>query len=406
MRGRLLLMPLSLLADLVAIDSVNPDLVPGAAGESALATFCAEWMTRHGLEVHRLEGRAGRPSIVGIAKGTGGGPSLLLNGHLDTVSIAGYDGNALEPVERDGKLFGRGSFDMKSGLAAMMVATARARESGLAGDVLVACVADEEFGSIGTEEVLRHFRADAAIVVEPSHLEVTMAHRGFAWFEVVLRGKAAHGSTPHSGIDAIAHAGRVMAALDQLGNRIRSRPPHPLLGHGAVRIALIRGGEDAATVAAECRMTIERRMMPAETPDAMEAELATLLEGLAASDPQFDYTLTRLVGRQGFEADQGSPVARAVVRNAERVLGRPPVIRGEPFWTDAGLIAEAGIPCVVFGVDGGGAHAATEWVTTESLHQVTDVLTGVIQELCGPRARPDGSRSVGDVAAHEEKALP
>ena len=176
--------PIALLRDLIRIDSVNPDLVPGAAGESGMAAWCGEWLTRHGFEVHWLEGRPGRPSVVGIRRGTGGGRSLLLNGHTDTVSVAGYDGDPFDPVERDGRLYGRGAFDMKSGLAAAMVAAARAASSPLAGDVMVACVADEEFGSIGTEEVVARFSADAAIVAEPTQLGVTVAHRGFAWFEV------------------------------------------------------------------------------------------------------------------------------------------------------------------------------------------------------------------------------
>ena len=375
--------PIPLLRRLIAIDSVNPDLVPGAPGEGAMAACCAEWFARHGFEVHRLESRPGRPSVVGIARGSGGGRSLMLNGHLDTVSHAGYDGNPLAADRREGKIFGRGAFDMKSGLAAIMVAAARARRSGLRGDVLVTCVADEEFGSLGTEEVLARFRADAAIIAEPSGLELTLAHRGFAWFEVILAGRAAHGSMPDQGIDAIAHAGRVLAALDRLTARIEAPPPHPMLGRGAVRVALIHGGEDAATVAAECRLTIERRMLPGEAPDAVETELRLILEGLAATVPDFRYSLRRLVARSAFEADPAWPIVSILAAHAGRVLGRPPATRGEPFWTDAGLVADAGIPCLLFGVTGGGAHAATEWVLESSIHQVTNILTGTITEFCG-----------------------
>jgi acetylornithine deacetylase len=375
--------PIPLLQQLVAIDSVNPDLVPGAPGEGAMAARCAEWFARHGFEVHRLESRPGRPSVVGVARGSGGGRSLMLNGHLDTVSHAGYDGDPLAAVRRDGKIFGRGAFDMKSGLAAIMVAAARARRAGLRGDVLVACVADEEFGSQGTEEVLARFGADAAIVAEPSGLELTVAHRGFAWFEVTLAGRAAHGSMPHQGVDAIAHAGKVLAALDAMRERLEAGPSHPLLGYGAVRVAMIEGGEDAATVAAECRLTVERRMLPGEAPDAVEAELRALLEGLAATVPAFRYSLRRLVARNAFEADPEWPIVSILAASAARVLGRPPTRRGEPFWTDAGLIADAGIPCLLFGVTGGGAHASTEWVLESSIHQVTDIFTETILAFCG-----------------------
>jgi acetylornithine deacetylase len=373
--------PIGLSEQLIAIDSVNPDLVPGAAGESRIADFCQAWLAERGFEIHRLESRPGRPSVVGVAKG-GGGRSLILNGHLDTVSIAGYDGNALGATVQDGKLFGRGAFDMKSGLAAIMVSAARAAGSGLGGTVVVACVADEEFGSLGTEEVLRHFTADAAIIVEPTQLGLTLAHRGFAWFDLVLTGRAAHGSMPEQGVDAIEHAGVVLQALAALRARIEERPPHPLLGHGAVRTSLIRGGEDAATVAAACRLTVERRMLPGESPDTVEEELRRALADLARWVPDFSATLERRVARAGFEADPTWPIVSMVTEEAERVIGEKPLVRGEPFWTDAGLFAEAGIPCLLFGVAGGGAHAATEWAEVDSIHQVTEVLAGTIGRFC------------------------
>lgn len=375
--------PIALAQQLIAIDSVNPDLVPGAAGERDIAAWCADWLDRQGFEVHRLEDRPARPSVVGIARGTGGGRSLMLNGHLDTVGLAGYEGDPFGGEVRDGLIFGRGAFDMKGGLAAILVAAARASATGLAGDVIVTLVADEEFGSLGTEEVLRHYRADAAIIAEPSELCLTVAHRGFAWFELELTGRAAHGSMPEQGVDAIAHAGLVLRALDGLRGRLESAPAHPLLGHGAVRVAMITGGEDAATVAPSCTLTVERRTLPGEAPDAVEAELAGLLSRLAAATPDFAFRLTRLVARGAFEADPDWPIVRILGGHAERVLGVSPARRGEPFWTDAGLIHEAGIPCLLLGVRGGGAHADTEWAEVASVHRLTEILTGAITEFCG-----------------------
>lgn len=374
--------PIAVARQLIAIDSVNPDLVPGVAGEAAIATWCAGWLAAHGFEVHVLEERRGRPSIVGIARGTGGGRSLMLNGHLDTVGVAGYDGDPFNGETQNGKIFGRGAFDMKGGVAAILVAAARASGAGLAGDVLVTLVADEEFGSIGTEEVLRHYRADAAVVAEPSGLELTLAHRGFAWFEVHLRGRAAHGSMPGQGVDAIAHAGLVLRELDELRARIEASPAHPLLGHGAVRVSMISGGADAATVAPSCTLTIERRMLPGQTPDAVEAELWEILDHLGRATSGFQFTLTRLVARGAFEADPEWPIVRAVAGSAERVLGRKPAARGEPFWSDAGLILEAGIPCLLLGVDGGGAHADLEWTSIASVHRLADILAGTIVDFC------------------------
>ncbi|MDB6057326.1 MAG: Acetylornithine deacetylase [Verrucomicrobiales bacterium] len=378
--------PIPVLQQLIAIDSVNPDLVPGAAGERAIAAWCADWLVAHGFDVHRLEARPGRPSIVGIIRGTGGGRTLMLNGHLDTVSVAGYAGNPFGGESRDGRISGRGAFDMKSGVAAIMVAAARASAHRLAGDVIVTLVADEEFGSIGTEEVLRNYTADAAIVAEPSDLCLTIAHRGFAWFEVELSGLAAHGSMPEKGVDAIAHAAFVIRALDELRNRLNAAPSHPILGHGSVRVSMIQGGDDAATVAASCKLTIERRTLPGQTPDAVEAELHAILEQLRRTVPAFQFCLKRLVARAAFEANPAWPIVRVLSDNAARVLGRPASRRGEPFWTDAGLIFDAGIPCLLLGVAGGGAHADTEWADIESVRQLTDIITGTITDFCGAAA--------------------
>ena len=375
--------PVQLLAHLITIDSVNPDLVPSGTGETVIADFCGEWLATRGFEVHRLEKRPGRPSLVAVARGTGGGRSLMLNGHLDTVSLTNYDGDPLDPRICDGKIFGRGAFDMKSGIAAMMIAAARATEQGpLRGDVILACVADEEHASSGTEEVLDSFTADAAIVTEPSHLEVTLAHKGFAWFEVVIEGRAAHGSRPELGIDAIAKAGHFLVAIEAWGHRLAQTQPHALLGIGTVHASVIRGGEEPSSYPAHCQITIERRTVPGESADTVQAELTAILDELTATVPDFRYRLRRGLHREPFEADPQASIVRVLLRHAEQALKHPPVIRAEPFWTDCALLDRAGIPCLLFGVDGGGAHAATEWADTASLHHLTDILTDTISEFC------------------------
>jgi acetylornithine deacetylase len=374
--------PIDLTCALIRVDSVNPGLVPGGAGESAAADLVGGWLAGHGFEVRRLEGRPGRPSVVGIARGRGGGRALMLNGHLDTVTLAGYDGDPLQPVLRDGAVHGRGAFDMKSGIAAMLVAAARATRPGLRGDVLVACVADEEFASAGTEEVLEHFTADGAVVVEPSHLEVTTAHKGFVWLEVQVHGVAAHGSRPELGVDAIAKAGHVLVAIEDWGRRLAAGPAHPQLGAGSVHASLVSGGEEASSYPALCTITIERRTVPGETAVVVESELAGLLDRLTEQVPDFRASWRRTLAREPFQADPGSALVTALVAHAERALGRQPGIRAEPFWTDCALLAEAGVPAVLFGVDGGGAHAATEWADIASVHTVIDVLEAAIRQFC------------------------
>jgi acetylornithine deacetylase len=374
--------PIELLKQLVAINSVNPDLVPGGAGEAAIAEFCAGWLSQRGFEVHRLESRASRPSIVGIARGSGGGRSLMFNGHIDTVSIATYDGDALDPVVRGGKLFGRGSFDMKGGVAAMMAAAARAKGQGLRGDILVACVADEEYASFGTEDVAKAFTADAAIVTEPSHLELTVAHRGFAWFDVLVEGRAAHGSRPELGLDAIAKAGKFLVALEAYDKRLRAEPSHALLKSGSVHASLISGGEEISSYPASCEISLERRTIPGESSATVAAELQAIIDAVAASDPHFRAVLTPGLERPPFEVCEREPIVQALEAAASRHLGCTPTRRGEPFWTDCAILQNAGIPCVMFGADGGGAHAASEWTTVESVERLADILTDTALDFC------------------------
>lgn len=375
--------PIALLSELVRIASVNPDLVPGAAGEGDIAAFCAQWLTERGFETHRLETRPGRPSVVGIARGSGGGRSLMLNGHIDTVTLAGYDGDPLNARQEGGKLFGRGSFDMKSGVAAMMIAAARAKQRGLRGDVLIACVADEEYASAGTAEVVNTFTADAGIVTEPSGFELTLAHKGFVWFDVIIEGRAAHGSRPELGIDAITKAGYFLVEVDRWGELLAAGERHPALGTGSVHASLIHGGEEASSYPAECRITIERRTVPGETMETVAAELSGILTRLGATVPNFAWRLERGLERDAFQANPGHPIVTTLTRHATAALGRPPVIRAEPFWTDCALLKAAGIECVMFGADGDGAHAATEWADIASVRTLTEILTATIVDFCG-----------------------
>jgi acetylornithine deacetylase len=374
--------PVELLANLVAIPSVNPDLVKGGSGEAEIADFISTWFQAHGFEVHRLEHHAGRPSIVGIARGTGGGRSLMFNGHVDTVTLAGYDGDPLDPVIKDGKLYGRGSFDMKGGVAAMMVAAARAKAKGVGGDILVACVADEEYASFGTEEVVERFKADAAIVTEPSHLEVTIAHRGFVWFDVEVQGRAAHGSRPELGIDAIAKAGKFLVALEELDKNLRANPAHPILKSGSVHASIISGGEELSSYPANCLIRLERRTIPGETVQSTKAELQEIIDRIAAIHPDFKAAVTTGLARPPFEIGKDEMIVQALRNSATTRLNKTPDWRGEPFWTDCAILQSAGIPCVMFGADGGGAHAATEWATTESVEVLADILTETAIKFC------------------------
>jgi acetylornithine deacetylase len=370
-----------LLGGLVSINSVNPDLVPGGPGEGEIAGFIADWCEEQGLEVHRLEGTPNRPSVVAIARGTGGGRSLMFNGHTDTVGVAGMS-DPFTPRLEGARMYGRGAYDMKGGVAAMLVAVAQAKKLGLRGDVIAACVADEEYASLGSFELVRHFRADAAIITEPSALEIVAAHKGFVWAEIEVRGKAAHGSRPELGIDAIAKMGPLLLELEKLDGRLRASSPHPLLNTGSVHASLITGGQELSSYPASCRLWLERRTVPGESSRTLEAELRELLEGIGAKDPQFSYTLTMGLERPPHEISPEAPILRTLRRHAAKITGREPRIVGEPFWTDCAVLSTAGIPTFMFGPDGAGAHAAEEWVDLNSVEQCGGIYLETLKEFC------------------------
>ncbi len=357
-----------LLGDLVRIDSVNPELVPGGAGEAEIAHFVAGWLARAGLEVELYEVAPGRPNVIGTARGSGGGRSLLLNAHTDTVGVEGME-RPHEPVVSDGRLYGRGAYDMKAGLAAAMWAgAAAAREATLNGDVIVTAVVDEELASIGTESVAERVRADAAIVTEPTELCVAVAHKGFVGFELETRGRAAHGSRPDLGIDAIARMGHALVGIEALDRSLRGRPGHELLGTGSIHASLIEGGQEFSSYPGRCLLTGERRTLPGETPTLVAGELRELAGEAEARVG---------IHRDAFEIDPGEPIVELVRRHA----GEAKIV-GMPFWADSGLLGAAGIPTVLFGPGGEGAHAVVEWVDLDQVGRCAEVLLAVAREFC------------------------
>jgi acetylornithine deacetylase len=367
---------------LVAIDSVNPALVEGGAGEGAIARFVVGWAASCGLEAELIEPTPGRPSVLVRARGRGGGSSLLLCAHLDTVGVEGME-LPFELQVEDDRMYGRGAYDMKSGLAAALLACRAAAELELAGDVIVAAVADEEHASIGVQDALRSVRADAAIVTEPTELELTIAHKGFAWLELEVRGTAAHGSDPALGVDAIVKMGPILTAIDALGHELGARP-HPALGHGSVHASLIEGGRELSTYPDRCVLQLERRTLPGETRETVERELEALLERCRATDPELVVSQRTLLVRDPFEVPETAGIVQAVLRAATAELGTPPPLVAVPYWADSAFIAAAGIPTVLFGAGGAGAHATEEWVSISELVSSTRILVAVARELCGP----------------------
>jgi acetylornithine deacetylase len=367
-----------LLSALVAIDSVNPSLVAGGAGEAEIAGFVERWARDAGLQAERLEATPGRPNVIVRAPGRGGGRTLLLCGHTDTVNVEGMTDPHRPRVEGD-RLYGRGAYDMKAGLAAALVAAREAARRGLAGDVVVAAVADEEHASLGVQEALERVAVDAALVTEPTELEVVVAHNGFVWAEVEVTGRAAHGSRPHLGVDAIVKMG---AVLDELGrpDLALAERPHPRLGRGSVHASQIAGGVELSSYPASCTLGLERRTLPGE--DDVAAEVEALLDRCRAADPDLVASQRTLLVREPFEIDDEAEIVRLVRGAAAEVLGRPVALGSGSYWADSAFIAAAGIPTVLFGPGGEGAHAVEEWVNLAETEAVARTLIALATRFC------------------------
>ncbi|GAC1349149.1 MAG: ArgE/DapE family deacylase [Ktedonobacteraceae bacterium] len=370
-----------LLRQLVAINSVNPDLVPDGPGEGEIARFVASWLESAGLEIELDEPEPGRPNVIGVVRGSGGGRSLMLNAHMDTVGVAGMV-RPHEPLITGNRLYGRGAYDMKGGLTSIMVAAARAKHLNLRGDVIVTAVSDEEYASIGTASVVKRWRADAAIVTEPTGLDVCIAHKGFVWLEVETMGTAAHGSLPELGVDAIVKMGKVLVELEELDRSLRAHPSHPLLRSGSVHASLIEGGLELSTYPDHCKLSVERRTVPGETRESVEAEIQAIFNRIAASDPDFRATLRITLVREPFEIREDEQIVRFVRQHTKTLLEHEPAIVSATGWMDSALLSAAGIPAVIIGPGGEGAHAVVEWSNLEQVEQCANILLNVIEEFC------------------------
>lgn len=369
---------LQLLKDLIAIDSVNPSLVLGAAGEEAIARTLTTAMQGMGLTVRTQIVAPGRPNVVAELEGRAPGRSLMFCGHTDTVGVAGMAAPFV-PEERDGRIYGRGSQDMKSGVAAMVDAARVIIESGglAAGKLIIACVVDEEHASIGADALVTKWRADAAVVTEPTDLQVAIAHKGFEWVEIETEGRAAHGSRPREGRDAIRLMGRVLTGLEAIDRDLQSRPAHALLGTASLHASLIEGGRELSSYPDRCHLQMERRTVPGEAPGAAGREVGELLARLRADDPDFKATSREMFARSPYEiaATHDLPAAMLRAAPASRAIGMS-------FWTDAAVLGDAGIPSILYGPTGAGLHSIEEWVNAQSVLTCRDALVALARDWC------------------------
>lgn len=373
---------------LVQIDSVNSDLEKGAAGEGDIGRYVAQALADMGINPIVDPVESGRDNVYGLLRGTGAGRRLLLNAHLDTVGVTGM----AEPFSgalREGKIYGRGAYDMKASIAAMLAVMKALvdADAKLAGDVWFTTVIDEEYGSKGMEHLVAYLQKeaiqmDAAILTEPSQLRVCCAHRGFVWLEVKTQGRAAHGSRYADGIDANMHMGRVLVEIEKYAQELLQREGHPLLGPPSIHVPLIQGGTSQSVYSAFCRIELERRTLPSETVAQVVAEIQAILDRLAEADPQFSATVSAFFDRNPYEIDPQADIVQTVRAATQQTLSAEPELYGELWWMDSALLGEAGIETVIIGPTGGGLHADEEWVEADSVVQLAQILVQSVLTYC------------------------
>ena len=380
---------LDILFELIRIESVNPTLVSGGAGEQAIAEHLFSLLESEGIRSELQPVAPGRFNVLAAVQGSSPGPRVLLNGHLDTVSIAGMK-QPLVPVLSEGRVYGRGAQDMKGGVAAAvaaLLALSRNRDD-WKGEVVLAAVADEEDLSLGTIGFLEHWPQDRpfdfALVLEPTDLQVATAHKGFAWVEVTTCGKAAHGSRPADGVDAIRLMGQVLSHLDRLDQGLQRHPLHPLLGSGSLHASMIQGGRQWSSYPDRCRLKYERRTVPPETRETVETEFRQILQTCHDQDPRFRGEASLVCAREPFEADPEQDVLQHFYRTARSQCPRHVRWGSVSFWTDAALLAAASIPTLVFGPRGAGLHSLEEYVVAEDLGHCAEIIYRFVTQ-----ARPD-----------------
>ena len=378
-------------ADLVRIDARNPWLVAGGAGEGRIAAWLLERLgplEALGLEVHADEIAPGRPNVVARLRGATAGPTLCLNAHLDTVGDGGWSERAYAPRVEDGWLVGLGAADDKAHCAVQLGVLERLVRDGppLAGDLLVAWVADEEAESLGTADLLLRYPMAACLVLEAFGLgRALVTHQGFGWLDIVVEGVAAHGSAPERGVDAISHLAAIVGELDRHYRERFVANPHRLNGVTVYHASTVAGGTDYATYPAEARLGIEIGTQPGETIADRLAEIELILNGLRDSIPALRARIEVRLHRPPFEARGHERLWDALDVATRETLGRPLEAAGQNAWMDTGLFGQAGIPALSVGAGGRNLHAPDEAVDLGELTTLAEIVHDAVVRYLAPR---------------------
>lgn len=376
-----------LLAELVRIDSVNPGLVAGAPGERETVEWLRGRLERAGLScaVVAADDPQDRPSLLAWTPRRPGGRSIVLNGHVDTVGVDGLPDPFVPRVEGD-RMFGRGTCDMLGGVAAVVAAAEELSRRDLDGQVVLALVADEEDRSLGSEAVLEALaRLDLApqvcLVAEPTWLALAESLRGYAVAEVTFAGRASHSSLPHEGVNAVTHLGRFLAALEGRSGAVADTG-------GSLMATVAAGGDAPFTIPATARVIVERRTMPGESPETVLDEIAAILADLREVDPDVDARSALLIARPPWALPESGPAAEVASLLGARLAATTGEVTGifhAPYWMEAALWQQHGIPSLVCGPAGGGLHAVDEWVDLAQVRDYAVTLTETLTSWLGER---------------------
>ena len=376
----------TLLSHLVKIESVTPWLIADGSGEGAIGDAIAEWLADLPVVVTFDELGPRRGNLIARLRGTGGGPTLCVNAHADTVGYANWADRALEPRMDGDRMYGLGVADDKSGCVAALLALREIAESGvkMRGDLLLAMVADEEGVSIGTEDLVKRYEIDASIVVEPDALpQIVVEHQGFGWIDVIVHGKAAHGSAPQDGIDAIVHMAEVVRRLDRRDRDVFSMTSGLRNGRTVFHTGALNAGTDYATYPSRAVLGIEIGTQPGEHLSDRVREIEETFAEVARERPDFRGEVVVQLDREPFVAEGHEDLVAALDASATGVIGRPFEPIGLNAWTDAALMQAAGIPTVLLGSAGGNYHAPDEWASISELVSLTRILSDAIPRFCG-----------------------
>jgi len=366
--------PIAIARRLVRTPSVNPVLEEGGAGEEEVARLVAGWLADWGYSTRTIEVAPGRYNVVGRL-GAGTGPALLLNGHMDTVGVHAMP-DPFSGAVRDGRLHGRGAADMKAGVACILATAARMAPEAMSGELIVALTADEEHASLGMEALVAEgISADAAVVCEPTGLAVMPAHKGFLWFDAHVRGRAAHGSRPELGIDAITRAGHLLLAFEGASRRLTRDTGHPLLGPASLHAGTITGGSAPSIYPDGCHVVFERRTLPGETAAKVMREAEGVLEEARRRCGGLEARLEPGLFRAATEVPAAAELVQELLGACTRA-GLPAKIEGMSAWVDACFLNQSGTPAVCFGPGSvAQAHTTDEWVEVSEIDACADVLT-------------------------------